>query len=176
MSRYAAIDKNDFVNGSGICVSFWAQGCPHHCKDCHNPETWDFGQGRIYDESVKWEIIKAISDNDIIRNFSILGGEPLAFQNIFMVEDLVKAVRIAYPSIKIFLWTGYDFETIKNQGNEVINSILSKVDFIIDGLFIEEEKDLSLFLRGSRNQNVWFNDGNQWRRLMTESEIEGEIK
>lgn len=176
MSRYNAIIKNDFVNGNGVCVSFFVQGCPHKCSGCFNPETWDFNQGQTYDESVKWEIIKAINDNNIIRNFSILGGEPLAFQNIFMVEDLVKAVRAAYPSIKIFLWTGYDFGTIKNQGNEVIDSILSKIDFIIDGLFVEEEKDLSLFLRGSRNQNVWFNDSNQWRRLMTESEIEEEIK
>lgn len=175
MSTYAAIDKNDFVNGSGVCVSFWAQGCPHRCPNCHNPETWDFNTGKTYDESVKWEVIKAISDNDIVRNFSILGGEPLAFQNIFMIEDLTKAIRTAYPSIKIFLWTGYDFETIKNQGNEIINSIISNVNFVIDGLFIEEEKDLSLLLRGSKNQKVWFNDNGQWRELTTESEIEEKI-
>ena len=84
MSRYNTIIPNDVANGEGICVSFFVQGCPHHCPGCFNPETWDFIGGQEYTSHTKWEIIKAINANGIVRNFSVLGGEPLAPQNIFM--------------------------------------------------------------------------------------------
>lgn len=161
--RYNTIITNDVTNGEGICVSFFVQGCPHHCSGCFNPETWDFNGGKLYNENVKWQIIKAISANGIERNFSVLGGEPLAPQNIKMVEEIVTAVRIAYPNIKIFLWTGYDFENLKLNTIKY-SKILSNVDIIIDGKFIEEQKDLSLKLRGSSNQNIWIKENNIWRK------------
>jgi anaerobic ribonucleoside-triphosphate reductase activating protein len=151
------------TNGEGVCVSFFVQGCPHHCSGCFNPETWDFNGGKLYNENVKWQIIKAISANGIERNFSILGGEPLAPQNIKMVEEIVTAVRIAYPNIKIFLWTGYEFENLDFDNKSYYN-ILSNIDVIIDGKFIEEQKDLSLKLRGSSNQNIWIKENNIWRK------------
>ena len=107
MSRYNAIIPNDVVNGRGVCVSFFVQGCPHCCPGCFNEETWDFHGGQPYTPEVKWNIIKAISANDITRNFSVLGGEPLAPQNIDMVWEVIDAVRHAYPHIEITLWTGY---------------------------------------------------------------------
>lgn len=171
--RYAGINKNDFVNGHGICVSFWAQGCPHRCSECHNPETWDYDGGFEYTTDIKWEIIKAINENNILRNFSVLGGEPMAQQNLKLIEDLVKSVRTAYPTIKIFLWTGYSLENLKNQNNPLINSILSNINFLIDGLYLKEERNLSLLLRGSNNQKVWLNKNNSWIQL-TEEEIKVE--
>ena len=161
MSRYNAILTNDVVNGEGVCVSFFIQGCPHHCKGCFNPETWDFEGGKPYTEGVKKEIIKAIKANGIRRNFSILGGEPLAGKNIEMTKDIVKTVRNTYPDIKIFLWTGYDFEDSSHDMD--FFEILQYIDVVIDGKFIEELKDLNLRLRGSSNQRVWIKENGFWR-------------
>lgn len=172
MSRYNTIIKNDVANGEGVCVSFFVQGCPHHCPECFNPETWDFNEGKEYTDKVKWEIIKAISANGIQRNFSVLGGEPLAPQNLEMTLEVIDAVRHAYPDIKITLWTGYTYEELTKKNNTcgpsafakitTILAILDKIDVLIDGPFIKEEKDLSLKLRGSRNQHIRKKINSQW--------------
>lgn len=154
MARIAKIMKNDAVNGIGVCVSLWTQGCPNHCPGCHNPETWDFDGG--YEEpNLRGEIIKAISANNVTRNLSILGGEPLCLENVSMVRSVIEAVRIAYPQIKIFLWTGYTLKELQREKNEDLEYILNNINYLIDGRFIEAEKDLTLWLRGSRNQNVY---------------------
>lgn len=163
MSRYNAIIDNDVVNGQGVCVSFFVQGCPHCCEGCFNPETWDFNGGQPYSEEIKWEIIKLISANGIRRNFSVLGGEPLAPQNLNMVSSLINAVRHAYPHIKIFLWTGYVKEEL-DLTDERIDLILNKIDVLIDGPFIEAQKDLNLKLRGSANQRIWIKENNRWKQ------------
>ena len=162
MSKYNVIIPNDVANGEGVCVSFFVQGCPHHCKGCFNPETWDFNGGTLYTEHTKWEIIEAIGANGLQRNFSILGGEPLASQNLSMTEEVICAVRTAYPKIKIFLWTGYSFEELAAL-NEDLFKILDCVDVIIDGQFVEEEKDLDLRLRGSKNQRIWVKEKGVWK-------------
>lgn len=162
MNRYNAIIPNDVVNGHGVCVSFFVQGCPHHCPGCFNEETWDFNGGKSYTPEVKWNIIKAISANNITRNFSVLGGEPLAPQNIDMTWEVIDAVRHAYPHIEITLWTGYTYEQLMKQPTENLLNILNTIDILIDGPFIEKEKDLSLKLRGSRNQRVWKRKNSLW--------------
>ena len=162
MSRYNTIIKNDVVNGEGICVSFFVQGCPHHCPGCFNAETWDFQKGKIYTSDTKKEIIKAIRNNNIIRNFSILGGEPLAPENLDMVEDIVTTVRTSYPNITIFLWTGYLFLELIELKDKRIDNIFNNIDVVIDGQFIEEKKDLNLKLRGSSNQKIWRKENGQW--------------
>jgi anaerobic ribonucleoside-triphosphate reductase activating protein len=154
MSKYNKIIKNDVVNGEGVTVSLFVQGCPHQCSGCFNPETWPFNCGEEYTPHTKWEILEAIGANNIQRNFSLLGGEPLAPQNLKMSEDIVRAVRAAYPDIKIFLWTGYTFDEL-DKTSSYIKSILNNIDVLVDGPFIEKEKDLDLFFRGSRNQNIW---------------------
>ena len=153
--RLAGLKLNDCIDGEGISVSLWTQGCPHHCKGCHNPETWSF-EGGYEDETneIRGQIVKALRANNIQRNFSILGGEPLCEQNIEDVFTILTCVRMAYPHIKIFLWTGYTYEYLLSLNNKTINGILSKVDVLVDGLFIEEQRDISLHLRGSRNQRV----------------------
>ena len=145
---------NDFINGIGVCVSFWTQGCPHHCLGCHNPEAWDFEGGYEVPTDIKGRIIKAISANGIQRNFSILGGEPLCKQNRDLVNEIVTAVRTAYPDIKIYLWSGYTYQDLLSMNSSVVNSILEKCDILIDGPFELENRDITLKLRGSSNQNI----------------------
>lgn len=153
--RIAGLKLNDCIDGEGISVSLWTQGCPHHCPGCHNPETWNFEDG-YEDEAnnLRGKIIKALTANGIKRNFSILGGEPLCKENAEDVLTIITCVKMALPDIKIYLWTGYTYEYLISLNNECINNILSKVDILIDGLFIQEQRDLTLYLRGSRNQRV----------------------
>lgn len=156
MNKYAGLITNDFVNGIGTCVSFWTQGCPHKCYGCHNPETWDFNGGKIIPSDIKGQIIKAICANGITRNFSVLGGEPLCDENLDEVDKIITGVRTAYPQIKIFVWTGYILEELKEKKNDKINHILSQIDVLIDGPFVQAERDITLELRGSRNQRILY--------------------
>lgn len=149
--RYSGLDKNDIVNGKGFNVSFWTQYCPHRCKGCHNPETWSKNGGILIEyNQLLQEIIEAIHANGIIRNFSILGGEPLCEENISLVKNLIRDIKKIYPDILIYCWTGYDFEEIKEKYKE----ILKDIDVLIDGNFILEKRDITLQLRGSSNQRL----------------------
>lgn len=152
--KYAAIKENDYINGEGVCVSFWVQGCPHRCEGCHNPEQWDFNGGYELPNDYKGQIIKAISANGLTRNFSILGGEPLCPNNIDLVLNILTAVRAAYPHIKIFIWTGYSFEDIKQDIK--VQKVLEKIDVLIDGPYKQELRDVTLKLRGSANQKILY--------------------
>lgn len=152
--RYAAIENNDYINGEGMCVSFWVQGCPHKCEGCHNPEAWSFEGGQELPNDYKGNIIKAISANGITRNFSVLGGEPLCSENLDLTLSTISAVRAAYPNIRIFLWTGYCLEDIKE--NPVVKEILEQINVLIDGPFIQEQRDITLKLRGSKNQRILY--------------------
>lgn len=157
MIRYAGLLKNDLVDGEGYCVSYWAQGCTHHCPGCHNPETWSFIEGKETTlQEITKEILEAINANGINRNFSILGGEPLTTCgfNLDNTNYIVTAVRQCYPDIKIYLWTGYIWEDLVNNKNEVLQSILNKIDVLIDGPYIESKRNVALKMRGSENQRL----------------------
>ena len=153
--RIAKIENNDMINGIGICTSVWFQGCPHHCPGCHNPETWDFKGGyEISYEELEEEVLNKIGENGIIRNLSLLGGEPLCQQNIAYAQKIAAAAKERYPNIRIFCWTGSFVENIIDKyGKEVLEDI----DVIIDGPFILEQRDITLPLRGSKNQRVLYN-------------------
>lgn len=152
--RVANLNKNDTVNGEGICVSLWVQGCPHHCKGCHNPDQWDFNGGEYVNN---WHLIdkiaEAITANGIQRNFSILGGEPFAPQNINDTYQILWYIKEKFPSIKTFVWTGY---TLKQLQGMYKDTLLENVDVLIDGPFIESERDITLKLRGSKNQRILY--------------------
>ena len=155
--HYAAIKKNDIVDGEGICVSFWTQGCPHHCPECHNPETWDFAKGKTATiDEITDEIIAAIEANGVHRNFSILGGEPMAPQNSALTMKVIQKIRLKYPHIKIFLWSGYTLEELKSIKSIYIGTILHDIDVLIDGRFEQAKRDLTLHLRGSSNQRILY--------------------
>ena len=156
MNKYAGLIKNDFANGIGTCVSFWTQGCPHHCIGCQNPETWNFNGGKEIPINIQEQIIEAICANNIIRNFSVLGGEPLCEENLEIVDKIITNIRAKFPQIKIFVWTGYLLEELKNKHNDKINHILSQIDILIDGPYIQTERDITLKLRGSKNQRILY--------------------
>lgn len=153
--RIASIIENDVVNGEGVCVSLWVQGCPHSCPGCHNPETWDFDGGYEMDiQTLTAKLIYLIDKNGIQRNFSILGGEPLAPCHVQDIIKIICSIKELFPRIKIFLWTGYTIEELVEQHNPHINYILSNIDVLIEGRYIKEQRDLTLKLRGSRNQRI----------------------
>lgn len=151
MIRIADINKNDVINGQGVCVSVWTQGCPHHCKGCHNPESWSFSGGYEVDENeIIEKILQYLVENGVQRNLSILGGEPLCIENIDFTITLLAKAKEKYPSIKTFVWTGYRMEEFSKE-------ILENIDVLIDGPFILEERDITLKLRGSKNQRILYN-------------------
>ena len=115
--KFAKIKFNDIANAPGISVSFFTQGCPHRCQGCFNPETWDFNGGQEFTQEVLDNLILKINENNIERNFCILGGEPLCDENLFLTYLLVNKVKETYPNIKIFIWTGYTYEQLKKRNN-----------------------------------------------------------
>ena len=149
--RISGINENDVINGKGICVSVFMQGCPHQCKGCFNPETWDFKGGRALEDEQKEinNILNLINQNGVQRNLSILGGEPLHTINISFVKNLLRQAKEKYPTIKTFVWTGYLLE-------ELDKNDLQNIDILIDGKFVEELRDVSLELRGSSNQRILY--------------------
>lgn len=148
--RFSKIKDNDIANGLGITMSFWTQGCPHHCVGCFNKETWDYDAGKEFTEDDFNYIIENIDKNNIKRDLSILGGEPLCPQNVDEVIILCKEFKKHYPDKMIYLWTGYTLEDF----NDVQNEILRYIDVLIDGKFELENRNLSIMLRGSSNQRV----------------------
>lgn len=154
--RYAGLMKNDFLDGENVSVSFWVQGCPWHCKGCHNPQTWDFNGGKELPPGFLKIIDNAITANGIQRNFSVLGGEPLCLENKSLVNEIVAHVRNTFPNIKIYIWTGDTIEHLQKLNDPEINCILTNIDVLIDGPFIQEKRDITLKLRGSRNQRILY--------------------
>ena len=148
--RFSKIKNNDIVNGIGITLSVWTQGCPHRCKGCFNKETWDFNSGKEFTNDDLNYIISNIASFNVKTNLSLLGGEPLCPQNVEGVINLCREFKKVYPDKLIYLWTGYTIE----EFNKLQKQILEYVDFIIDGKFEEAKKNLNLKLRGSSNQRI----------------------
>ena len=135
--KYAGIIKNDLSAAPGISVSFFTQGCPHHCKGCHNPETWDFDGGKEFTYDVLNEVIDALTANGVERSLSILGGEPLCEENVFLTLLLIKTVKERLPNTKIYIWTGYYYdELIKRTSDSHLKAILDYADCLIDGPYV----------------------------------------
>lgn len=151
--RYAAIKENDIANGPGVNVSFWVQGCKNHCKDCQNPETWSFTGGKEFTKDTLNNLFKALKANGINRDLSILGGEPLCPENIPITKYIIQQVKEKYPETKIYLWSGYYYdELVKNK--EIKEEIFPYLDILVDGPYINSQRDITLKWRGSRNQNI----------------------
>ena len=145
--NYSGIIFNDIANGPGVRVSLFVSGCRNHCKGCFNPETWDFSYGTPFTEETEEEIIKALRPS-WIQGFSILGGEPMEPENQQALIPLLERIRTELPGKDIWLYTGYRLENVSGS------PLLSYVDVVVDGPFVEAEKDISLAFRGSRNQRI----------------------
>lgn len=153
--RYAGIIKNDVSAGSGVCVSFFVQGCPIRCPGCHNKETWAFDGGKELTSETLTEVLDAIKANGIERNFCILGGEPLCQENLFLTTLMLTTVKERYPNIKLYVWTGYEWDDLKvKTSDSKLNKVLELADYLITGPYIEEQRDITLPMRGSRNQQI----------------------
>ena len=151
--KYAGIIENDFVNGEGVSTTLFLQGCPHHCMGCHNPETWDFNGGiDIQEDELIEKICIALQKNGIQRNLSISGGEPLCDQNLDFTKKIIRHVKSISQNIKITIWTGFNYTELLQDLK--YGYILSAVDLLITGPFLAEERDISLPLRGSKNQEI----------------------
>lgn len=168
--RYSSMRNLDISNGEGVGISLFVQGCPFHCKNCFNSDTWDFNGGKEWTEKTKNKFMELI-DRPYIKRVSFLGGECLADQNLDEVLKLVKQIRISYPEKTIWLYTGFCWNDIMCsfaglQADCVVldkkdieawekrRKIISNVDVLVDGEYIDEQKDLSLKFRGSKNQRV----------------------
>lgn len=198
--RYAQIRSMDISNGEGVGVSLFVQGCDKHCFNCFNSETWDFNGGKEWTEETKNKFMELI-DRPYIRRISILGGEPLAEQNLDDILSLIKEIRekypisqnpnsenigksrvledenskeirISFPEKTIWLYTGFrwnyimnyqpvetdDFDYIEESYNDGLmekrKQIISLCNIVVDGEYIDEQKDLTLAYRGSKNQHV----------------------
>lgn len=156
--RYAQIRKMDISNGEGIGVALFTQGCRRHCRNCHNPEQWSFDGGKEFTFKTQQQIIDLLKPSHISR-LSILGGEPLERCNLYRLACLLSAVRYYRPQVKIWLYTGWTYEELQKQEQEdrvtgYLTSILDNIDYLVDGPFIEEEKDITLEFRGSSNQRI----------------------
>ena len=167
--RFASMRNLDISNGEGVGVSLFVQGCDRHCFNCFNPDTWDFNGGKEWTEETKNKFIKLI-DRPYINRISVLGGEPLAEQNLDEVLSLIKEIRISFPKKTIWLYTGFEWNSLiakicqptfpdeKFEHDRNIHmkrqKIISNVDILVDGEYIDEQRDLSLKFRGSKNQRV----------------------
>ena len=155
--RYAQIREMDISNGEGVGVALFVQGCPSpHCKNCFNPETWNFNGGKEWTQEVENKFFE-LANRPYIKRISLLGGECLAEENVKDVTMLAKKCKEKFPEKEIWLWSRYDFETYISK-----LEIIKYVDYIIDGKYIEELKDISLLYRGSSNQNVWQKKNGGW--------------
>ena len=178
--HYASIRNLDISNGEGVGVALFIQGCPFnpHCYNCFNTETWDFNGGKEWTQEVEDKLIE-LANRPYIKRLSILGGEPLADENLDGVLHLVDRFRLSLPNKTIWLYTGYEvnlesyeiltigkeyaktryeFTTTQpsrsNTANFLRKSILNNVDVLVDGRYIDSQRDVNLKWRGSKNQRV----------------------
>ncbi len=148
--RYNKIRSMDISNGVGIACSLFVQGCSHHCKDCFNPETWDFNAGKEWTEEIEDKFIE-LCQNEHVDCVSILGGEPFdQDEHIYWFLKRLKH-EVNKP---IYLWTGYTIEYLLTRDVPRDCLLENLIDYLIDGEYIDELRDLNLELRGSSNQRI----------------------
>ena len=155
--HYGNIKKCDVANGVGIRVTLFVSGCTNHCKGCFQPETWDFCYGRAYTKETENEIIEALGQTGR-RGLTLLGGEPFEPENQRELVKLLRRVKSELPDKDIWAFTGFVSDRDLIPGGrkhcEVTNEMLSMIDVLVDGPFVEEKKNLMLKFRGSENQRV----------------------
>ena len=147
MIRIAGVIRESIVDGKGLRFTLFTQGCPHRCKGCHNPETHDINGG--YDISAE-KIIAEFNKNPLLAGITFSGGEPM-----LQAKELIPVAKAVTEKGKnCWIYSGWTFEELLSKNDESINKLLSLCEVLVDGKFIEEEKDLNLLFRGSKNQRL----------------------
>ena len=155
--NYAGIKYCDIANGSGCRTVLFVSGCRNACKGCFQPQTWDFCYGKPFDEGVQQEVIDSL-EPAYITGITLLGGEPFEPENQAALFPFMKKVKEKYPNKNVWAFTGYIYDKDLIAGGrrhtEDTDELLSMIDVLVDGPFVEELKDITLKFRGSSNQRV----------------------
>ena len=157
--HYGAIKKNDIANGEGIRTTVFVSGCRNRCKGCFQPETWDFRYGTPFTKETENEIFKTL-ESSIVRGVSILGGEPMEPENQAGLLPFLRDLKIKFPNKTVWLYSGNTYEELTAQPGTnakalpITCELLSYVDILVDGRFVEEKKQPGLRFRGSSNQRI----------------------
>ena len=154
--RYGSIKKCDIANGIGVRTVLFVSGCTHHCRGCFQPETWDFSYGEPYTTETEDEIIDSLHPS-YVNGLTLLGGEPFEPQNQRVLVGLLRRVRRELPEKTIWSFSGYTWEELTGESRarcEVTDEMLSMLDVLVDGEFVEEKRNISLRFRGSENQRL----------------------
>ena len=155
--HYGEIKNCDIANGPGVRVSLFVSGCTNHCKNCFQPQTWDFEYGTPFTDETEDKILEMLAP-DYINGFTVLGGEPFEPSNQRALLPFLQRVRDKYPQKNIWMFSGFTLEELQSDGShprcEVTDDILSLIDVLVDGRYDENLKNLSLKFRGSSNQRL----------------------
>lgn len=155
--NYGEIKSFDIANGEGVRVSLFVSGCTHHCKNCFNKETWDFNFGKPFTKEVEDSIIEMLA-SDYIDGFSLLGGEPFEPQNQRVLTPFLKRIKEKFPDKSIWCYTGYLFDdellSESRARCECTDEMLSLIDVLVDGEFVQDLYNITLAFRGSENQRI----------------------
>lgn len=155
--HYSTIKDCDIANGIGVRITLFVSGCTNHCKNCFQPQTWDFDFGEPFTEETEEKLLEMLKP-DYINGLTLLGGEPMEPQNQRALVSFLKRVREVYPNKNIWCFTGFTYEVLKTDGShprcEVTDEMLSLIDVLVDGRYVDELKDLTLQFRGSSNQRL----------------------
>ncbi len=162
---YGTIKKFDIANGEGVRVTLFVSGCRNHCKNCFQPQTWDFDYGEPFTEKTQEQILEWLEPS-YVNGLTLLGGEPFEPENQRALVPFLRRVRERYPQKTIWSFSGFTLEELKDENCrgrcEVTDEMLSLLDVLVDGRFVEELKNISLRFRGSSNQRLI--DMNETRR------------
>ena len=159
--NYLGIDKTSISNGPGVRVVLWVSGCKMRCEGCQNPESWNFNAGKPFNEDARKELFNALN-KPYIRGITISGGHPLEIENVEDVYLLLKEIKEKFPNKDIWLYTGYTWDYIFPKvcldmfdvNNVYRKEAVGMCDVLVDGLYIEEQRDITLKFRGSTNQRL----------------------
>lgn len=147
--NYLKIEKTSINNGPGVRVVLWVAGCKVHCKGCQNPESWSFESGKPFDDDAKQELFEALSKS-YIKGITFSGGNPLDYP--YPIFLLCNEIKSKFPNKDVWLYSGYTYEQVC-QSREKFKALLG-VDIFVDGPYIEEQRDITLPFRGSKNQRL----------------------
>lgn len=166
--NYLQIEKTSVANGPGVRVVLWVSGCTCRCVGCQNPESWNFCAGKLFDDNAKQELFNALN-KPYIRGITFSGGHPLEKENIAVIHNLITRIKIRFPEKDIWLYTGWQLTIDNFTGEKDVyynveygidsfpcsrSALLSMCDVIVDGPYIEEQRDITLKFRGSKNQRL----------------------